>query len=77
MSRRCSYSVKAMKGEGRSLISDKIHGQCRFFGRNRRVSRKSNKRKVKRGNIRKERNLIKDKIHTWWRCYRRNRRISK
>jgi hypothetical protein len=55
MSRRYSYPIRAMKGERRSLISDRIHGRCRFLGRNQRVSRRSNKRK--------ERSLIKDRIH--------------
>jgi hypothetical protein len=32
MSRRCSYPVRATKGEERSLISDRIHGRCRFLG---------------------------------------------
>ena len=34
MSRRCSYPVRATKRKEISLISDRIHGRCRFLGRN-------------------------------------------
>ncbi len=65
------------KGEGRSLISDRIQGWCKFLGRNQRVSRRSNRRKVRKGSRRKERSLIKDRIHSRWRCERKNRRINR
>jgi hypothetical protein len=66
MSRRCSYPVRATKGKGRSLISDRIYGRCKFLGRNWRVNRRSSKRKNMRGKRRKERSLIKDKVHSRW-----------